>query len=744
MPPGSEDAGGATAPADTSETAGGLSDAAKGALALVGGCLLGVFLGPDVAVLVPVSKGLLKLLNMLSLPFVIFGLIHGIGQIPLSRFTVMASAGGKALFAVTVAGLAACWAVACLFPTIGNAAFLGPVSDASAADSSDLLSQLIPENPFEALATGGIPAVVFFCFMFTWCLMRLEGREALLKLADLVYRVLEEMWETIARLLPLITFCLSTTAVGLLDDDLLARLRVFFIGVVVMTLFFALLIIPVVIAMVTAQPFRCVFRRCIVPMQISFLTGSTFAVLPLVVAAVVAMVRSDATEAAPAEGADSETEAEISTLTLLGYQFPLIGSLFVVLYVLFAATAFDRHLDVGSQMKLAVMGPLALFGSSTGASAFLCDMLGLPYDAVALQAGLDEMISRFDCALETGSLLCLTVLTWMSVHRPRSLSYARLALTFGVLVAGLGIICRGASGSLSSPPSIRHYYTRHALVLSPRVTVRQARDIVAAPPSSSWLTRVGRGQSLRAGVIGGDRPPFTYRNEAGEIVGYSVELASLIADSLRVPLDLVVLSQGEDWKQALEDRRIDVVLSPVAELPERIRQVSFPVTFGSARPVLVFRDSARAAITPRCREGNFSGLRVGVLRGALKLSSVQSIVPGAALVPVDGPDTLLTDPSLDAVLWLDVEAAAWEITHIEYGHLALTAPPFLLGYATRLDDAELQTSLSDLFEALEARGDLRRLREDWMMGRAQRATPPSPARRLWRWLFGGTVVTLPR
>lgn len=742
---------------------GGLSEPAKNTLALVGGCLTGWFLGPWASVLAPLSKGLLNLLNMLSLPFVVVGLVHAIGQLPVARLSAMARAGGKALAAILAMSLAGCWAVSALFPTVGNAAFLGPVQ-AQAGESVDLLTQLIPANPFEALATGGVPAVVFFCLLFAWCLLRVEGREKLLAVVDVAYRVLEEMWDTISRMLPLITFCLSTTAVGLLDEALISQVRVFFVGVVVLTLFFVLAAFPALLSMTSGRPFLEVWKRCFVPMQLSFLIGSTFAVLPLVIASAADLVRdaskeTDAPEAsasgsasgarvvAAADGADTAREvgdddaraAEVSTIAMLGYQFPLTGSLVLILYILFAAAAFDRYLDLGAQLRLALMGPLALFGSSTGANAFLCDMLGIPHDAVALYAGIHEMTARFESALESGSLLLLTVLTWNAVHRARGVGYVRLAALFAAMTVLLALVCGRASGALSSLPSIRHYYARHPQILSKRVTVKQgAGDPVTSTPVSG-LARVNRGRPLRVGVVSTERPPFVYYNKQGELVGYSVELTGMLADALQAPIELIVLKRDDDWKKALSERRIDLILSPVVQVSERLRTLAFPAIYGTVNPVLVFRDTARSIMTQHRRDNDFSGLRVGVSRSTLKRGILSALVPGAQLVEIEGPDQLVTDATLDGMLWVDVEAAAWEITHVEFGRVTLESTPIIYGYPVRVDDFEMQAFLTDWFETLDTRGDLRHLREDWMMGRGPREVRLSPVQRLWRWLSGAAV-----
>lgn len=728
------EAEGATAPS---------SDGNRAALlnlgALIAGGALGWFLGPHAAALLPVSKAMLNLLNMLSVPFIVVGLIHGVGQLPSTKLAALARGGGKALLAVLGIGIATCWAAACLFPVMGNASFYSPSLESAGAESQGLLSVLIPDNPFRALAEGGIPAIVFFCLLFAWSLAHVEDRQPLLNLLDIAFRVLEGMWSHIERLLPLITLCLSTTAVGLVDPSMFGRLRVYFVAVIAMSLFLALLVFPLLIGRVTGIGFRDALKRCYGPMQMSFLTGSVMAVLPLISLAVEEMLR----HAPDAPPDDNDRSDEIATTVLIGYQFPLVGSMLVLVYMLFAASTFDRPLDVLAQVKLATLGMLALFGSSASAAGFMCDMLGLPYDAVAVYTSVDSLTDRFECALEVVSLLAVTVFTYYGVHQPRRVSYGRLGAIFAVLLLPFTGMCLLASGWLMSPPSIRDYYQAHRLVLSKDVSIKQrgAPSADASPPSG--LSRIRKGEPLRVGVERGQHPPFFYLNGSKERVGYSLELAGLLASSLRGRVDLVEVD-ATDWVSPLQSGGIDIMLTPVLMTSERISRVAFPATFGNMTPVLVVRDARRTDIMRRRDANDFSGLRVAIAPNPFARGQLARVLPGAELVPVDSPDALLKEGTADALLWLDLEAAAWEVTNPDFGHVTLAVQPLPAGYPVRLDDIELQSFVGQWLEVLESRGDLKRLHDDWFLGKSASSEPKAPVDRLLELLNASTGAGTPR
>ena len=87
------------------------------------------------------------------------------------------------------------------------------------------------------------------------------------------------------------------------------------------------------------------------------------------------------------------------------------------------------------------------------------------------------------------------------------------------------------------------------------------------------LDKIKRRGSLIVGMEIGYYP-FEYIDAKGNPVGFDVDLARLIAEHLKVKLEIMDL----EWKRlipALEAGRIDCILSAVTNTPERARKVGF-------------------------------------------------------------------------------------------------------------------------------------------------------------------------
>ena len=101
---------------------------------------------------------------------------------------------------------------------------------------------------------------------------------------------------------------------------------------------------------------------------------------------------------------------------------------------------------------------------------------------------------------------------------------------------------------------------------------------------------------LQAGVVKiavpQDFPPFGSAGKGGQLEGYDVDVARLVAKDLGVKLDLVPVSSINrvPW---LQTGKVDLVISSLGVTPDRARAIAFPT------PTLRF--SLAYSATRRCR-----------------------------------------------------------------------------------------------------------------------------------------------
>lgn len=142
--------------------------------------------------------------------------------------------------------------------------------------------------------------------------------------------------------------------------------------------------------------------------------------------------------------------------------------------------------------------------------------------------------------------------------------------------------------------------------------------------------------TVRIGVsLGGE--PIGFRDTANNPVGYDVDVATMIAEKLGVPVEFTDVS-GDARISMLVSGQLDIVVANTSATLERAKSVNFTIPYNRAGlRVIVQADSGITTL-----EG-LAGKKVVVGRGTTGESFIKKAVPTAELVYVDqfAPDGVL-------------------------------------------------------------------------------------------------------
>lgn len=139
------------------------------------------------------------------------------------------------------------------------------------------------------------------------------------------------------------------------------------------------------------------------------------------------------------------------------------------------------------------------------------------------------------------------------------------------------------------------------------------------------IARLGR---LRVGVTE-TSPPFSFRNEHGEIVGYDVDLAMEVAKALGVePLKIVLLNK--ERISGLKDDKVDIVATGMTRSPARMKEIDFSIDYlVSPHRVLARSDG------PVKRFADLGGFRLALVRSASVVDELMHLIPTLEIVLFD-------------------------------------------------------------------------------------------------------------
>lgn len=365
----------------------------KLAIALVAGAVVGLAVGEPATALQPLGDVFLRLLQMLVMPLVVVTLIAGVSSVSPARLggiglKVLVFYLATSAVAITV-GLLAALAVS---PGTGlQAPGQTDQSPEQAPPVTQTLLEIVPENPFAALAEGNVLAVMFAAIAagIALAFMRSSADARISSLGELLRRGVDggvELVFVIVRgvlqyapvgVFALIAVVMAETGVDALVP--LAKLTgVVYGGVAVQ--------IGVYVAVLAL--FRVGLRRFFAaarePMVTAFATRSSSGTLPV------------STRAARRMGVD---EGVYGFTLPLGATVNMDGTaIYVGAATVFVANVAGVELTVGQLLMVVLVGVLASIGTAgvPGAGLIMLSLAvtqaGLPFAPVALVAGIDAIL----------------------------------------------------------------------------------------------------------------------------------------------------------------------------------------------------------------------------------------------------------------------------------------------------------------------------------------------------------------
>jgi polar amino acid transport system substrate-binding protein len=269
------------------------------------------------------------------------------------------------------------------------------------------------------------------------------------------------------------------------------------------------------------------------------------------------------------------------------------------------------------------------------------------------------------------------------------------------------------------------YVVGLALLLAPIGCAHQSASHKSAAAKDSAIP-----SPLRVGIAG-IYPPLAFK-DTGQLTGIEVELARKMGADLGVQVALVELP----WEQlipALEDGRIDVIMSGMSITEERSRRVHFTIPYLDVGQMALIRRADRDRLNDRNRMNEPSS-RVGFLSGTTSEGYSRKNLPRAQLTGFDSTDAgvaALRARKID--FWVQDAPAIWRITgNLQAQNEDLVSPYRMLtdeylAWGVRKSDNELRERLNVALLQWQQTGQLDGVLDSWITIRKV-AVDPSKAR----------------
>ena len=355
------------------------------------------------------GTGFIKLMKMLVVPLVFFSIV--VGAASISDIRKIGTIGGRTIFiylittalAITIALIMA----GIIQPGLGlNMAGISEANVTTNQTVTTTILNMIPDNPFNALANGDMLPVIIFGLLVGIILAKL--REELDLVNDFFAqgnKIMMEMTRIVMKFAPIGVFCLmAKTFASLGFAGLLPLFK--YIGCVLLCLAIqAFIVYPSLMVIFTRLNPIHFFKNFMSVMLFAFSSSTSNATIPLNLEKL----------------AEMGVSKEISSFTIpLGATINMDGTAIMQgCAVMFAAQAYGIDLGLSAIITVIFTAVMASIGTAGVPSVGIITLnmvfnsVGLPVDAIAILLGIDHIIDMFRTAVNvTGDAICTIIVSF--------------------------------------------------------------------------------------------------------------------------------------------------------------------------------------------------------------------------------------------------------------------------------------------------------------------------------------------
>jgi len=173
---------------------------------------------------------------------------------------------------------------------------------------------------------------------------------------------------------------------------------------------------------------------------------------------------------------------------------------------------------------------------------------------------------------------------------------------------------------------------------------------VTAADNAPVLSRIQKSGKLVLGTSG-DMPLMSEKTMTGEIIGYDIDMANALAESMGVELETKVIA-FDKLIPALESGKVDIVLSNMTMTVDRNMRVAFAGPYFVSGKCLITKEAemAKADDATKLQEAD---LTLAVVKGTTSENFAMELLPQLQRVPVADADEgtrLVADGKVKAML----------------------------------------------------------------------------------------------
>jgi len=691
------------------------------------GIVAGIFFGEATQPISVIGQIFIQLLQMSILPFLMVSLMSGLGNLTFQEAISLGKKAGGMLLVLWGIALIVVAVLPLTFPQWESAMFFSP-SLVEEPQPVDFLQLYIPANPFFSLANTIVPAVVLFSVVVGIALIGIEEKQPMLDVLSVIMKAMTRVTDFVMKLAPLGVFAIAASAAGTLNFEELGRLQVYLLSQLVAAVFLSFWVLPGLAANLTPLPYGKVLRAVRGALVTAFATGNSMIILPL-------LTESGRKLLEEAELADPDTTSAIEVIIPTSYTFPSSGLLLSLAFIPFAGWFAGSALPLQQYPAFLASGMASFFGGTMVGLPFLLDLFRIPADMFQLFVTVDVFTGRLGTMTAAMHMWVLGLLGSCAMAGKLRVRWGRLAGYLTICVIA-GVVLIGGT-RLFFTYAISPEYTKYQAFVEMALRYEPAKETfrVLAPDEKpaggseeTDLEAIRQRGVLRVGFFR-DSLPFAFRNEAGDLVGFDIEMAHLLAKALSVNVEFIRLPDRGQIEEYLTGDICDIIMSGSALRPEMTEHVIWSEGYLDATLAFVAKDRDREIFNSWEKVRRQPDLKIGITAYSKYYQlAAKKLLPQADLVPLNSPREFFTENvnEVDAILYLAEAGSAWTLIYPAYTVAVPLPHPIKLPmvYPMPKSHRNFADYVNAWLKLKNRDGTVDTIFEHWILGRgAQKKTP---------------------
>ncbi len=360
-------------------------------IGLVAGFFAGLILGDKAVYLKPIGDIFIRCLRLIVVPLILSTLITGVASAGDIRKVGRLGVRTLVYFIITTTIAVVIGLVVANIIDPGTGISLGEVASVKKPEPvspGQMLVNMFPVNPMEALATGSILQIIVFALLFGGALS-LAGDKGK-PVADFFAAMAEVMFklsDIVIKAAPYGVFALIAWTAGKFGMDILMPMMKIIVAVFIACVIHVLFTYTVAVGLVAKVNPKHFFKKVLEPALVGLSTCSAAAAFPFTMRA--------------------QKQLGVSP-RVTGFTLPLAltinmdgTALYQAVGAVFVANAFGVHLTMMQQGTIVLTAVLASIGTASipGGGLIMLTLVlesvGLPLEGIAIVAGIDRILDMF-------------------------------------------------------------------------------------------------------------------------------------------------------------------------------------------------------------------------------------------------------------------------------------------------------------------------------------------------------------